>query len=174
MMSDGNALRFISYKQALSPHQLPLGTCPSTRSSPPTLECCHNSSGVLIECKHPSLYCQWIEIMNDGSHHHLSMKQPSIGISYDPWDRDIRARYEGGLLNGTMRKMVRKTTVRWILPISLEIFIRNYCWSEEAGGLKGYHLLGGSSGRLVIRAKGLGTEGLVVISLEKSVGRISS
>jgi hypothetical protein len=61
--------------------------------------------------------------MNDASHHHLSTKQPSIGISCGQWDRDLRAQYEGRLLNGTTRKMVRKTTVQWI-PISLEIYIR--------------------------------------------------
>jgi hypothetical protein len=38
-------------------------------------------------------------------------------------DRDIGVRYEGRLLNGTMRMMVRKTKVRWI-PISLEMHIR--------------------------------------------------
>jgi hypothetical protein len=61
--------------------------------------------------------------MNDASHRHLSTKQLSIGISYGQWDRDIIAWYKGRLLNGTMRKMVRKTTVRWI-PISLEMYIR--------------------------------------------------
>jgi len=83
MMSGGDAIRFIGYKQTLSPHQRPLGTCHSTRSSPPTLECCHISSGVLIKRKHPSLYPVWTKIKNDASHRHLSTKQPSIGISYD-------------------------------------------------------------------------------------------
>jgi hypothetical protein len=49
-----------------------------------------------------------------------------------------------------------------------------YCWSKETGGLKGYHLLGGSSGGLVIRARGLGNDGMVVNCLEERVVRISS
>jgi hypothetical protein len=60
--------------------------------------------------------------MNDASRRHLSTKQPSIGIRYGQYARDIKARYEGRLLNGTSRKMVRKTTVRWI-PISPEMYI---------------------------------------------------
>jgi hypothetical protein len=60
--------------------------------------------------------------MNNASHRYLSTKQPSIGISYGQWDRDIRAQYKGRLLNGAMRKMVWKTTVQGI-PISLEIYI---------------------------------------------------
>jgi hypothetical protein len=61
--------------------------------------------------------------MNDVSHRHLYMKQPSIGIRYGQWDKDTQAQYEGRLLNGTMWWMVRKTTVRRI-PISLEMYIR--------------------------------------------------
>jgi len=51
------------------------------------------------------------------------MKYLAIGNSYDQWDRDAWARYDGRLLIGMMEKMVRKTTVRWI-PISLEMYIR--------------------------------------------------
>jgi len=49
-----------------------------------------------------------------------------------------------------------------------------YCWSRKTGGLEGYHLLGGSSGRLVIRARALGDKGMVVTYLEENVVRISS
>jgi len=49
-----------------------------------------------------------------------------------------------------------------------------YCWSRKAGGLEGNYLLGGSSGQLVIRARGLEDEKIVRIHLEKSVVRISS
>jgi len=48
------------------------------------------------------------------------------------------------------------------------------CWSGKTGRLEGYHLLGGSSGRLVINARGLGEEEMVVVYQEKSVVRISS
>ena len=61
--------------------------------------------------------------MNDTSYRHLCMKQPSIGNGYGQWDRNAWTRYNGRLLNGTMGRMVRKTTVRWI-SISLELYIR--------------------------------------------------
>jgi hypothetical protein len=63
-----------------------------------------------------------MKIINDASHRHLSTKQPSIGISYRQWDRDISTPYKGRLLNETMRRIVWKTTVRWI-PIIPEMYI---------------------------------------------------
>jgi len=48
-----------------------------------------------------------------------------------------------------------------------------YCWSRRTGGLKGYHKPTGSSGRLVIRARGLEDKRLVSIDLEKSGVRVS-
>jgi len=62
MMSAGDGIRFIIYKQALLPHQRPPGTCPSTTSSPPTLEWCHSSCGVLTQSKHLSQCSLWINI----------------------------------------------------------------------------------------------------------------
>jgi len=61
--------------------------------------------------------------MNDVSYRHLCMKYLAIGNCYEQWDEDTSAEYEGRLLNGTMRKMAQKTTVRWI-PISLQMYIR--------------------------------------------------
>jgi len=49
-----------------------------------------------------------------------------------------------------------------------------YCWSGKTGGLQGYYLLGGTSGRLVIRARGLDDKKIVRIYLEKSVVGIRS
>ena len=49
-----------------------------------------------------------------------------------------------------------------------------YCWSGKTGGLEGYYLLGGSSGQLVIRTRGLEDDRIVRIYLEKSMVRISS
>jgi len=123
MMSGGEEIRFINYIPVLSPHQWPPGTCPSTTSSPPTLEYCHSNSGVVIQCKRPLLYSQWMEIMHDASYRHLCMKYLAIGNSYAQWDRDAGAGYDVRLLNGTLGQMVWKTTVRWI-PISLEMHIR--------------------------------------------------
>jgi len=123
MMSAGKGLRFINYKTALSPHQWPSGTCPSTISSPPTFEFCHSSCGVLILCKYPSIYSLWMKIMNDTSHHHLSKKYLALGITYGREDKDSCAWYSEGMLDGVMRKMVWKTTVQWIV-ISVEINIR--------------------------------------------------
>jgi len=122
MMSDGEGIRLIIYLPALSPHQWPTGACPSTTSLPPTLVCCHSGSGMLIQCKHPSQYSLQMKIMNDTSHLHIYMKYLAIGISYGKLDKNTCARYDEGLLNGAMRKMVWKTTVRWI-PISLEMYI---------------------------------------------------
>jgi len=123
MMSGGDGIRFISHKPILSPHQWAAGTCPSTTSSLPTFECCHSNSGVLIQCKHPLFYSLWMGMMNDASRRHLCMRYHAICNSYDQLDRDAWARYGGRLLNGSIKKMVRKTTVRWI-PISLEMNIR--------------------------------------------------
>ena len=123
MISGGEGIRFINHKPALLPHQWPPGTCRSTTSSPPTLECCHSGSGVLIQFKCPSLYTLWMKIINDSSHRHLYMRNLAIGISYGQWDMSTCVWYNTGLLHSTMRKMVWKTTVRWI-PISLEIHIR--------------------------------------------------
>jgi hypothetical protein len=82
MTSRGERIKFINYKPALLPHQCPLGKWPSTTWSPPTLECCHSGSGVLIQFKYYSQYFLWIQMMNDSSHHHLYMKYLAIGIRY--------------------------------------------------------------------------------------------
>jgi len=80
IMSGGDGMRFINYKHVLSPHQWTPGTCHSTILSPPTLKCYHSKKGVLIQCKDLSLYFPWMEIMNDTSHRHPYINQPSFGI----------------------------------------------------------------------------------------------
>jgi len=132
----GNWLRFINYKPALSPHQWPPGINPSTTSSPPILECCHICNGVLIQCKHILLYSLWTKIKNDVSHHHLYMKELSIGISYYQWDGNTCAWYDGRLRNGWERQMVQKTTAQWI-PISVERYIRRILLVQKDWRIEG-------------------------------------
>jgi len=49
-----------------------------------------------------------------------------------------------------------------------------YCWSGKTGKLKRYHLLGGRSSRLVIRAGGLDDMRMVSTNLMRSIVRICS
>jgi len=128
---------------------------------------------VSIQCKHPLLYSQWIEIMNDTSHRHLCMKYLAIGNSYNQWDRDAWARYEGRLLNGTMGKLVRKTTVRWI-PISLEMYIRKILLVRKDWVIGRIPFARRKFRPTGYQGKGIGGRRNVSEYLEKSIVRISS
>jgi hypothetical protein len=63
-----------------------------------------------------------MKIWDAASHRHLYIMYVVIGIRYGQQDKDTSAQYERRLLNGTMKKVVLKTTVRW-MPISLDMYI---------------------------------------------------
>jgi len=90
----------------------------------------------LIQCEYPSLYSLWMKILTDAICRHPYMKQTLIGIGCGQWNTDTWARYERRRLNGTQRKMVRKTTVQWI-PISPELYISKILLVKSNGRIEG-------------------------------------
>jgi hypothetical protein len=172
MLSFGKSSMFINYLPALSPHQWPPGTNPSTASPPPTLHCCHRA---MVGYYNANTRCyilyrqrHWQLAGMIPTKWHNSWLPPTIASRQVTPEQN---RKEACWMVQRGRWLVRQHSNGY--QSARRCVSNGYCWSGMTGRLNWYHLLRGSWDSLVITARGFGDGRVVSIYLKKNIVRKS-